>query len=485
MKFNLFTILLLTVLTSLAQNPVLYQSANNYATLGKKTTLYIKGSYETSGKIYNGGKVYITGDIINHSLEEKVFGTTGTVLLTDSNAQEITGEKRTTFNHLALDKSGKDVTLRQSITIDSTLTLVHGSLDIDSSDVTFRDYIGRLVGETKDNHVYTNSDGKLIAKVLLDPSQSNTNLAGFGLFVEAPAFSMGTTYIERGHYAMVDAGKGSIRRFYNFYPSIPAATVGDIKSVKMVYNNDEVLGFVKDETQLELYQRDNLNGIWLSKGGKTDIAMDTLSSNSVYIIPSYSNTFTGATQNKESSCGTKDPNYVNIKYLVASEAFEGDTVHFVNLSTSTQKITKNEWVFGDGTNQNQEDVIHIYGKENNYLTSLRVSNYNCNNFMTKNITIKPDALRRELQEVVGNIFITPISYYPNPTTDYLLFNTELNQNFGASLDVVDQLGKIHYHKQYHQAQVKEIIDLSNLASGLYLLRFVVMEKNYTYKIVKQ
>lgn len=484
MRVKLYTLLLISI-TTLAQKTVLYQNANNYATLGKKTTLYVKGGYETSGKIYNGGKVYITGNIINHSSEDKVFGTTGTVVLTDSNAQEIMGEKKTAFNHLVLDKSANHVTLRQSITIDSTLHIVRGSLDIDSSDVTFRDYIGKLVGETQDHHVYTQNDGKLLAKVLLDPSQSNVNLAGLGLFVEAPAFSMGTTYLERGHYAMVDAGKGSIRRFYNFYPSIPAVTVGDIKSVKMAYHNDEVLSYVKDETQLELYQKDNFKGIWLSKGGTVDIAGDTMWSNAVYIIPSQSNTFTAATQNKESSCGTKDANYVNIKYLVASEAFEGDTVHFVNLSTSNKKIMKNEWLFGDGTDQNQEDVVHVYGKENTYLTSLRVTNANCNNFATKNITIKPSALRRELQEVVGNIFITPIGYYPNPTTDYLFFQTELNQNFGASLDLVDQLGKTHFHKQYSQAQVREIMDLTHLASGLYLLRFAVMEKNYTYKIVKQ
>lgn len=484
MKSKIYTLLLVS-LTCLAQKTVLYQASGNYATLGKKTTLYVKGSYETYGNIYNGGKVYITGNIINHSSEDKVFGTTGTVVLTDSNTQEITGDKKTTFNHLLLDKLGNHVILRQSITIDSTLQLIKGSLDIDSSDVTFRDYIGKLVGETHDNHIYTNNDGKLLARVLLDPTQSNINLAGLGLLVEAPAFSMGSTYLERGHYAMVDAGKGSIRRFYNFYPSIPAATVGDIKSVKLAYHNDEVLGYVKDETQLELYQKDNFKGIWLSKGGKTDIALDTLSSNSVYIIPSYSNTFTGATQNKVSSCGTKDANYVNVKYLVASEAFEGDTIHFVNLSTSSKKITKNEWVFGDGTDKNQEDVLHVYSKENSYLTSLRVYNGNCDNYMTKNISIKPDALRRELQEVVGNIFITPIGYYPNPTTDYLSFSTELNQGFGSSLSLIDQQGKKHFHKEFSQAQIREILDLSHLASGLYLLRFVVMEKNYTYKIVKQ
>lgn len=483
MKRSLYIMMILG-LTGMAQNTVLYQSANNYATLGNKTTLYVKGTYETYGKINNGNKVYITGNIINHSLEDKIFGTTGTVVLTDSNDQEIKGEQKVAFNKLTLDKSSNQVTLRQSISVDSTLNLLKGSIDLDSSNITFKDYVGKLVNETKDNRVYSNSSGKLLAKVLLDPSQSNVNLAGLGLFVEAPAFSMGATYIERGHYAMVDAGKGSIRRFYNFYPAIPATNVGDIKSVKMAYHNDEVLGFVTDESDLELFQKDNFKGNWLSKGGLADIAKDSLRSDAVYIIPSTSNVFTGATENKESSCGSKDPNYVKIKYLVASEAFEGDTVHFVNLSTSTQKITKNEWVFGDGTNQNLEDVVHIYSKENTYQTSLRVSNMNCNNFMTKNITVKPDALRKELQEVASNIFITPIGYYPNPTTDFLYFNTELNQSMISSLSLVDQQGKNHFHKDYTQAQIREVMDFSHLASGMYLLRFVVLEKSYTYKIIK-
>ncbi len=478
-------ITLLFSLAGMAQNTVLYQSAGNVITVGNKSTLYVKGTYETYGKINNGNKVYITGDIINHSLEEKVFGTTGTVFLTDSKDQEIKGEHKVAFNKLTLDKSSNQVNLRQSISIDSTLNLLKGSIDIDSSNITFKDYVGKLVNETKDNRVYSNSSGRLLAKVLLDPSQSNVNLAGLGLFVEAPAFSMGSTYIERGHYAMVDAGKGSIRRFYNFYPAIPATNVGDIKSVKMAYHNDEVLGFVTDESDLELFQKDNFKGNWLSKGGLADIVMDSLSSDAVYIIPSTSNVFTGATENKESSCGSKDPNYVNIKYLVASEAFEGDTVYFVNLSSSQQKISKNEWVFGDGYGQDKEDVSHIYAKENTYQTSLRVSNANCNNFMTKNVTIKPNALRKELQEVASNIFITPIGYYPNPTTDFLYFNTELNQSMVSSLSLVDQQGKNHFHKEYTQAQIREVMNFSQLASGLYLLRFVVLEKSYTYKIIKE
>lgn len=475
-------ILLIYSFTGIAQNTVFYQSPNSYATVGSKTSVYVKGNYETYGKIHNGGKIYITGDIINHSAEDKVFGTTGTVILTDSNAQEIKGEKKTTFNHLVLDKSDNLVTLRQSIMVDSTLNLVQGNMDIDSSTVTFRDYVGRLLNETDDHRVYSNSTGKLIAKVLLDPSQSNKNLAGLGLVVEAPTFSMGITYLERGHYAFSDAGKGSIRRFYNFYPSIPATTVGDIKSVKLAYRNDEVIGM--DESALEVFQKDNFKGTWLSKGGKADVALDTLSSDAVYIIPSASNTFTGAMQSKVSSCGTKDVNYVNVKYLVASEAFEGDTIQFVNLSTSNQKITKNNWVFGDGAEDNKEDVQHIYTKESTYQTSLKVSNAQCNNFMTKNITIRPDARRKELQEVVGRIFIIPIGYYPNPTSDYLYFNTELNMGYGSSLSLVDQLGKSHFHKEFSKAQIREVLDLSSLVSGLYLLRFVVMEKSYTYKIVK-
>lgn len=483
MKLKIYIALLFSLM-GMAQNTVLYQSVGNVITVGNKSMLYVKGTYETYGKINNGNKVYITGNIINHSLEEKVFGTTGTVFLTDSLNQEIKGEHKVAFNKLTLDKSNHQVTLRQSISVDSTLNLLKGSIDIDSSNITFKDYVGKLVNETLENHVYSNSTGKLIAKVLIDPLQSNVNLAGLGLFVEVPAFSLGTTLLERGHYAQVDAGKGSIKRFYNFYPSLLAINVGDVKSMKMAYREDEVLGYLSDESDMELFQKDNISGTWLSKGGLADIAADTLKSDAVYIIASPSVIFTGASQNKESSCGSKDPNYVNVKYLVASEAFEGDTLYFVNLSTSNQKISKNEWVFGDGTNQTQEDVRHIYAKENTYQTSLRVSNANCNNFMTKNVTIKPAALRKELQEVASNIFITPIGYYPNPTTDFLYFNTELSKNMVSSLSLVDQQGKNHFHKEYSEAQVREVMNFSQLASGLYLLRFVVLEKSYTYKIIK-
>lgn len=74
--------------------------------------------------------------------------------------------------------------------------------------------------------------------------------------------------------------------------------------------------------------------------------------------------------------------------------------------------------------------------------------------------------------------IRKISIYPNPTTDKLFFKGLFNDNFKVS--VFDILGKLIIKKSLNS---KESLDVSQLHSGIYIIRYD--DYNATYKFVKK
>lgn len=76
-------------------------------------------------------------------------------------------------------------------------------------------------------------------------------------------------------------------------------------------------------------------------------------------------------------------------------------------------------------------------------------------------------------------YLEQIAMYPNPVEDYL--NIQIRGNLSVDISIYDITGK----KVYASNNVSSIVDISDLNSGLYLIKFVSDERSITRKIIKK
>lgn len=80
---------------------------------------------------------------------------------------------------------------------------------------------------------------------------------------------------------------------------------------------------------------------------------------------------------------------------------------------------------------------------------------------------------------IGQNNLDNIAMYPNPVGDYL--NIQMQGNLSVDISIYDITGK----KVYASNNVSSIVDISELNSGLYLVKLVSDERSITRKIIKK
>ncbi|MEO6693450.1 MAG: T9SS type A sorting domain-containing protein, partial [Saprospiraceae bacterium] len=88
--------------------------------------------------------------------------------------------------------------------------------------------------------------------------------------------------------------------------------------------------------------------------------------------------------------------------------------------------------------------------------------------------------------VVHSENIGMFRFYPNPSTDY--FIVEMQQEFGSgmTIQISDLTGRGILEKKLIPGSFNQIIDVSSLSSGLYLLQFISNGKvRSVNKLIKQ
>jgi hypothetical protein len=79
-----------------------------------------------------------------------------------------------------------------------------------------------------------------------------------------------------------------------------------------------------------------------------------------------------------------------------------------------------------------------------------------------------------------------IKVFPNPSTGSLILSSEIVFPRGSQLKVFDLLGQLHLVENLGSGKRQQLIDISSLPNGIYLLQIVVDEKQIkSYKILKQ
>ena len=155
------------------------------------------------------------------------------------------------------------------------------------------------------------------------------------------------------------------------------------------------------------------------------------------------------------------------------------TVNFdASASTNYTSIT---WVFGDGTPNGTNAVEnHVYTQNQSYTVTLTLTN-GCGTVdstftvTVAGIGINETALSRSL-----NIF-------PNPTDGAFTVNFNLSKDQDVSIKVIDALGRSVLLKELGKVNGAQSIglDLSNNASGIYMVQIVSEEGTITRRITLQ
>jgi hypothetical protein len=87
-----------------------------------------------------------------------------------------------------------------------------------------------------------------------------------------------------------------------------------------------------------------------------------------------------------------------------------------------------------------------------------------------------------MPEIVVSNVQSPVSflYYPNPVTNELIIETSSNDLFNISLTNI--VGQSIYNSALNK---KAVINMKNLADGMYLLRIFNENETVVRKIIKQ
>jgi PKD repeat protein len=450
----------------------LYQGAA-VITIAEGGILYIGGEFVSDTDVFNEGEIYVEQDIYNLNANSSVFpNSVGSTILNGIADQSIFGNW--TFNELRINKPSGDVLLTQNIVVDSLLKFIQGNVQIDAFTINLNDK-GALVGETNNNRVYATT-GMVTTTRNLQFLTKETDIAGLGIFIEAPSQTFGTSTISRGHTAFVDAGSGGISRYFD----IQTTYTLPIDNIVIRYFDTDNIG---NENLLQLYSYKASLPVWFPRGGIVNSTLDTVAS------PYYRNLgterITIAPASDNATCAPSDPNYVEANFLMPSNAFTYDTLHFINFSFSKNTTSTLDyiWNFGDGTSADAEDTTHIYTADGIYITTLQVSNGMCSDLRKKTDTITVAPPARYIGQVYGQI-LNSFKFYPNPCSSIVSIEAELSDEFPSIILIHDMLGRTIMEATYQQQEISDKFTLNHISPGMYIMELRSMGKIFTYKLIK-
>lgn len=153
----------------------------------------------------------------------------------------------------------------------------------------------------------------------------------------------------------------------------------------------------------------------------------------------------------------------------------------VGITNTSQYATSYEWEFGDGMKSVEENPLHVYQNEGNYIVTLKVFNSCGTAFKSQAIT------RREVNCNTSSIATAlekaNIVLYPNPTKNHTTLMGAGIQNGNYTISIRNILGQeVSFFDLKVTNNVMEInLDVSKYAAGDYLLQIV----NDTDAVVKK
>lgn len=161
-------------------------------------------------------------------------------------------------------------------------------------------------------------------------------------------------------------------------------------------------------------------------------------------------------------------------FKASSGAFP-NIVNFKDYTPDSALIIKRNWLFGDGSsnNKNQLSVSHTY-KNGNFNCSLIVSDiYGCTDTAFKRININSNSIK-EQKKILLEVF-------PNPCQNEILIRGMTGNTYSYSIYDSKQQCTLSGNLN----QIHPFIDLSNINSGIYFIFISGEKETYNIKFFKE
>jgi hypothetical protein len=178
-----------------------------------------------------------------------------------------------------------------------------------------------------------------------------------------------------------------------------------------------------------------------------------------------------------------DQDPITSRFLVATFVNTGDSVRFVQLSYPDP--VSYAWDFKDGITSSNSDPVHIYLRGGDFDASLTVTDpNNCSDMKSKVITVRFVGPEDELEVEVPFTEIIRSGIYPNPASDRINLEIELNQETEILISIYAVNGKFIQSKSITLKDRDVEFDVSQLAKGVYILKVSINKSERVMRFVK-
>ncbi len=178
-----------------------------------------------------------------------------------------------------------------------------------------------------------------------------------------------------------------------------------------------------------------------------------------------------STVNISSGPGYPTADFLNVPS--STTTMVGSNITFLN--SSSGGATAYLWDFGDGTTSTSANPgSHAWGAAGTYTVTLIASNGVCADTMEVVFTVNPNSIEEYLLDVEVNLF-------PNPTNGLLNITLAGNTDFDMNLEIYSVDGKLLENFKVIRGETQLELDMSDFASGMYMVMF----RNGDQKVVKR
>ncbi len=180
-------------------------------------------------------------------------------------------------------------------------------------------------------------------------------------------------------------------------------------------------------------------------------------------------------------------NTIQASFLASTQDTINKPVQFVNLSVP--EPSSQVWDFGDGLTSLEKNPSHTFVIPQTFSVSLEVSNGFCTDRITKEISVLFRKLKQENFLLPDKLELIDFQVYPNPSTELLQINFELNDHCTITAMVMDITGKlVKFSTHNNEIKFNSTINTTTLSNGLYILSITANSLkgniNRTFKFIK-